>query len=343
MKRRIIVCNTHYQLLVAVHMKLTVFKEDSVDCILTDCISNAESIVLNLQNSNVFEHVTLCMVRRLKIDGRSKYIMEKNFKKLVPAGFLKLLNGKNRYQEMLFANMGGFSVQLGRYLLKFNPDIQFSMYEDGLSSYSGIYREFYNQLTNSGGIKYIIKKMLRYNIVALVNAYYVFCPELMVWENPFTKKLPPIEVDREELRDILNYVYKYNELEDSYSERVIFFEESNDLAIVDKLADAYGKDNIFIKRHPRNEINRFENLMYKTNINKSIPWELIALNIDLNNKVLVTMTSSSVANTFLLFNSKAKIVFDYSSLDICANERIKYTVEVIENMKKLYPEMLGDC
>ena len=72
-----------------------------------------------------------------------------------------------------------------------------------------------------------------------------------------------------------------------------------------RVADIIGKDNIIVKVHPRNPENRFAKLGFKTNKNTSVPWEIIASNIDIENKVLITMFSQSVITPDILMNKKS--------------------------------------
>ena len=144
------------------------------------------------------------------------------------------------------------------------------------------------------------------------------------------------------MNDVFDFALKV----DTYSQRVIFFEESyyndgidvNDIEIVNDLEKQYGKENILIKRHPRNRKDRFGELGYYTSVENSVPWEVIALNIpDLDNKILVTMTSTALISTFLLFNTHAQMVFRIRNLPE-NNDRVKYTKTVIEKLADLYPD-----
>lgn len=106
------------------------------------------------------------------------------------------------------------------------------------------------------------------------------------------------------------------------------------------MAAIYGKDNIMIKVHPRNRENRFKMLGYNTNTDLTIPWEVIALNIDgLDNKVLATMTSTALINTYLCLNSNSKLFFYISRLN-SDNPRVLYTAEVIKKLALLYPDRI---
>lgn len=132
---------------------------------------------------------------------------------------------------------------------------------------------------------------------------YAFSPEIMTYYPPFVvEKLPPIDYADKELVMLYNKIFNFNMNVDSYRQKVIFFEESyyadgykvDDVEIVNQIASIVGKENTFVKIHPRNPENRFEKLGYYTNKNTSIPWEVIAMNLDLSDKILITIASVSV-------------------------------------------------
>ena len=76
--------------------------------------------------------------------------------------------------------------------------------------------------------------------------------------------------------------------------------------MVNKIAEVVGKENIFVKIHPRNKVNRFQKLGYVTNQNTEIPWEIIALNIPISEKVLLTIASGSALTSLVNMSSVPK-------------------------------------
>ena len=167
----------------------------------------------------------------------------------------------------------------------------------------------------------------------------------MTWNCKKCKQIESISDNKAEITKTLNAIFNYNSIHDKYDEKVIFFEESyvadgiivNDIELVECLAKIYGKENIIVKIHPRNPENRFKKLGYKTNVDTNIPWEVIALNIDLDTKILVSMTSTAVVSSFLLFHSNAKMIMEYKYFSI-DNERLSKTIEVIEKIKEVFPD-----
>lgn len=348
MKNILIVCNTHYQLIVALQLKMSIYYNDRMDCIITNYLSNYISVVDNLRRASIFRNVFTVNVKDVKYDGNVAMYKDSVFLATLESDLCNAIKRPDEYKEFLFANLGEFAPRLGRYLKKTQNKIEFSMYEDGLSSYSRIYESRIADIKEPKTVKGIIKKYLIGNVISEISAYYVFNPQLMVWSCPKVKKIPEVYLFTDKLRKTLNTIYCYEDLRDSYTEKVIFFEESyfqdgiytNDVEMMNRISNKYGIENVFIKTHPRDEVNRFEKLGYKTNIDKSIPWEVIALNIDLSGKVLISMTSTAIANTCIMRLSDALLIYDYRCLDLESNSRLKYTVEVINKMKTIFSELI---
>ena len=98
---------------------------------------------------------------------------------------------------------------------------------------------------------------------------------------------------------------------------MLFFEESypcdgvdiGDVALMDRVARLVGKENILVKIHPRNQVNRFQEAGYATNQDTSMPWELIVLNSSFERTLFMTVGSSAATNPWCVFGIPAKAVF----------------------------------
>ena len=85
--------------------------------------------------------------------------------------------------------------------------------------------------------------------------------------------------------------------------------EIGDVALMDRVAELVGKENIFVKIHPRNRENRFEQAGYATNRDTAMPWELIVLNSSFERTLFMTVGSSAATNPYTIFGIPAKVVF----------------------------------
>lgn len=119
------------------------------------------------------------------------------------------------------------------------------------------------------------------------------------------------------LRDIWNAVFDIRPEEWVVDQKYIYFMGSfevdgfsvKETEFVLKLAELVGKDNIIVKTHPRDPRDVLEKAGIKTFPKTSIPWEAIAMNIDLQSKTLLTLCSSAVSNLCSLFGMDIKSLF----------------------------------
>lgn len=351
MKRILFTCNTAYQIIVAVQLRLTEFKEYKADIIITDIVKNHLKVCKNLEEACVFDNVINAEVKELDFISNKFLKLDFYFKKKIMSQNSKtmLLMKKNRYDIYLFANLGGFATRLGKYLTSTNKNMEYYMFEDGISSYSYIYGETLMRNFNDNSFIDKLKSVIGRNIFKRVSKYYLFNPQFMVWDCMYSVcTISPISSTRERLLLIFNKVFEYENCKDDYKEKIVFFEESyfadgfeiDDVSVIKRLAESYGEDDLLIKLHPRNPINRFEKLGIRTCQDQEIPWEIVALNINLDDKVLLTISSSAVVNTFVLLNCEVKMVFLYELLNL-ENSRFIQTKEVIERIRKLYPNVFS--
>lgn len=347
---KLFLCNTYYQIIVAVQLSLTEYKDSEKVILINENINNSAEIIRKIKETGLFKSVFSVSD---KYDKWRIWMFSSPLHFFYDSRIEKIFGGSNnlsvleKCDEFLFANIGGIGPCLAMYLKCRRPDVKLSMFEDGVSSYSNIYSDAVKGgLNNTNSVKRLMYSIIK-NTYKYIDFYYVFLPELMVWDCPYSvKKIVPILEQIEKLKPILNYIFDYEALSDKYEEKVIFFEESyiqdgvnvDDFSVVKKLEEIYGKDNIFIKLHPRVQSNRFSEHGYHTNTNFAIPWEVIAINIPLNEKILASISSTAILSSFLLSNGDVKMMFCYNEIEYDKIPRLKFTIEVINKLESLYPD-----
>ena len=316
-KRKLFICNSVYQVLVAVWIKYYKFKNCDVDIIITNHMNGYDNIAGNLEKTSVFNNVFTVKssgIRKTHPLYNLKFlrIISKLFSFLKIKGYAK----SNLYDELFIANYDPFSINLFKALNRnSNKKVKLNFFEDGISTYSNFYEKFYFATSPHDKNKYVYPR---------ADCFYLFNRNAMLW-TPDCKieQIEPISCEYEFV-SIVNKIFDYNNMIDLYDKKYIFFEEGyyadsgymEDVELVEKIAQIVGKENIMVKIHPRNPENRFEKLGYKTNKNTSIPWEVILMNNDFSDKVLITIASSTIINSMALFNKK---IVSYSLIN-CLKE-----------------------
>lgn len=301
MKNILMLSNTLFQLMTLVKI---VYDNDNTndefDIILSDHTKIQKEILGRVKQCNLFKDVyyketlNFAWIRKKSIRSIPKYILNKKKHYSDIKNFVK-----KHYDELYVANMdSNYTELLIKYLKKNNPNLKVYIFEDGFMNYS----EDFCKLIDS----------LDKDIYESINGIYLFEPENSVINGRIDSyHIKKIDKKDEKLKGIYNFIFDYTKCEDNYTERVIFFEESvyhdgytefNDLELLNQVSDILGKENIFVKRHPRGNSNRFVELGYKTNKDFSIPWEIIVLNNNFENKILITICSGCILTPYTVFN-----------------------------------------
>lgn len=331
--KNLMLCNTSYQILVAMWMKYRYLSEDEVDIIITDHFKGSKELVNRADSCELFRKVyyaqTLDLIRHKISYTRGQDILHLVFPKKYIQKFVPI---KEKYDALYLANFDTFSQVLYNALAHTNRSMRLYVFEEGLSTYSSFEKYYRDNREYYGHPESVLKRVLHKlvyrtkTIYGNVRSFYMFNPDLMKWK-PQCDIFPmdKISCENPEFKRKVNLLFGYCAKFNEYDTKYIFFEESflaegteiNDIDLVNKIAARVGKENIMIKIHPRNPVNRFEKLGYKTNQCTYIPWEVILMNMeDLSDKIFITVASACVLNPFLTFHREVRAY----SLYYCINQ-----------------------
>ena len=345
MKNILFLCNTYYQLIVALQMKITVFKEENVVVLLSDHSMNADNITKKLSKEKIFAQVEYIETR--KIDYTSKSLRSK-IKNLYNAFFCNnsdlfkfLFNRK--FDEFFYFNQNLSTNIIYSIILKSNNNIKCNQYEEGIFSYdamknrdilkiNSILLKIYCCLRLIFGLKVLLKE---------TKDAYVFYPEMYTGDR-FINKIPQIEMNSE-LKKLLMKIYELNNRNNYYKQKYIYFsaicdveggEPIGELKLVKQIAELVGNDNLIIKKHPRDTRDVYEKSDLIVDKNSAIPWEVIQLVYDFKDHIFLTATSGSVLTINSIVPNKAKTYFLFNLCDIKNNYIAKKVSELINDYLK---------
>lgn len=308
-KRVLVTCCTPYQLLVAAQVLRAYYPQDEADLIVTDQMSGAEKVFAACQASGAFGRVYFLREKQLNHLPRGQNLRNILRGALAPQRLLeRFIALKGSYDVFLFSNLSLMNQYLALGLKKKNPQARWFLFEDGASTYS----------QQVGGLVTSTSPKVRAQLYALqkLSGVYLFHPEQLSWQAPCPVYGLPCQYAPETLA-LLNQAFAYGQTPDRYDRPVLFFEESypcdgvdiGDVALVRRVAERVGKENIFVKIHPRNRENRFERAGYATNRDTAMPWELIVLNSRFDRTLFLTVGSSAATNPYTIFGIPARVVF----------------------------------
>ena len=344
----LIVCNTPFQIIVACHVLQTYYANADVDLYISSGIGGYAQLVENARQTGMFREVQANPIHKTFCKGKGlvakcSYVFRRT-SEIIKTLLLARSVSKRHYDVLLFSNISVFTKRLTTLLLRHNPTCKIELFEEGTISYT---RQFVEGDAPTTPYRRFVDK---YGIVDRLSALYVFNSMFLSWgpKNGTIVTLPKLTNLSKDFLTQLNTIFGYESCVDKYDKKLIFFEESHamegyevpDIQMLEQIAQKIGRDNIMVKIHPRNPKNRFAQLGYKTNVNTSIPWELIILNQAMDDKILVTISSGSVIYPFLYFGIKTK---SYSLLN-CLSERPGLMKgdngELMQKIYATYPEYL---
>lgn len=322
MSRRVFICNTVFQVLVATWINHKYFQDcKETDIIISNHMNNACAIADRMRQYGEFSNtyfVESLDVARYKVpQGRCAHFKNE----LDPCKYIKRTFDLDvDYDHIFVSNLDGFSKLFFSAVSKRNPNVNVHIFEDGFSTYSRLFASWFR---GSGRPDYDLLHRVFYDYVCrkkyikdCVKDIWLLTPEFLQWDPGVPiKTVEKINPKDEAYLEICNRAFGYYDSKDVYDKKYIFMEESffadgqeiPDVELVNKIAERVGKENIMVKIHPRNPVNRFQKLGYKTNVDTGIPWELICMNMtDLDKKALLTVSSTSILNPIMNFGIPVK-------------------------------------
>ncbi len=331
--RNLFVCNSVYQLLVALWIQR--IDRKPADLILSDHMNNGSMLAERVRAEGCFGKVHYVESFDYARYRKPYSAGERYYEELFPQEVLsRYWGGKETYTRIYLANPDRFAQLLFNGLARRNPELTVSLFEDGMLTYSPVFqadvessRIRMDKKLKELAYRYVFRRRA---ICDHITEILLFHPRDLDWDAWFpVRELPKIDCADGDFRAMCNRIFQYDDTIDRYDRKYLFMEESfaaegvpiNDVQLLDRLAQRVGKDQIMVKIHPRNPVNRFAEEGYLTNKNTSIPWELIVMNLtDVSDLTLITVASSSVLNPAMIFGKKIRAYSLYNLVDKSASK-----------------------
>lgn len=306
-RRNLVFCETFFQLFSTLTIFLKFKNHAPVDIVLTDDSNffNAKSV---LEKTDIFDNIYTFEIHDSIFDLWQKIKPEERENiALDPGSYINDIELEHTYTD-LWVNLDTMAPKMFYYKLKnlgMSPVVHFV--DEGTSSYildfSATKKDFINHKRLFGELAFSQRLGdMWLNEPRIYSGEYKDIP---------LYKIPNEILQDEEIIELYRKIFGEGELP---KEKYIFFEESfaaegrttNDLELFREIVSVVGKDNIIVKRHPRNPIDRFSALGYKVMGMQSVPWEMMILGKDISDKVLISVGSSATLTPFYLYGMKPK-------------------------------------
>lgn len=307
-KKFLFCCESGFQLFNAINIKMNLFPNETADLYLSDQ-TDFSTIAVELQKTSVFDTVLLVKSKPITTKFYSATLEEQIEIFQHPETILSDIPNNIIYEEIFIPiDHILWKLLFYRQLNKgFHSQIHF--YEEGLRTYTMDMeqkesKELFNQ-------NYYAENSFTKSIVD----FYVYEPDIffstLMLKNVY--KIPKIEDTtlNANLIDVLVRIFPTCE---PPAEKFVFFEESylgdkclsNDVQLFEEIANIVGKENIIVKLHPRNKIDRFSARGYKVMPNHTTPWEVQLLRGDYTDKFFITISSTASLSPILVYNQNIK-------------------------------------
>ena len=341
MREACFACTTPYQILGAISITQG-YKLDA-DIYVFGMFPNYDKVARKLTENNIFTNVYAVDCSEIGAPGRRKGFVQMLFAEKTMAFFLP----KNvAYSYFYSSSRAIMKTIMQHVLLKRNPRMKKVIYEDGMGTYAAD-----SHPLNATRYKRVAEKLLGWNlertnltsIIANIPGL-VDLPEHL--KGCTVGQMPRLEINQNTV-SVLEDIFSIKE-GDKIKQSYIVFDTvrnvSNDftiahLALLDECYDIIskivGKDNMICKPHPKSVCLSHANIpIYPY---QEIPMEVLYASMPgLENRILITLTSTAVFTPKILFNKEPRV--------ICLHKIIKNTkrTNVFDNIFEKFKSCYAD-
>ena len=239
------------------------------------------------------------------------------------------------FDKFLYYNDDLFEEVVFACLYKKNRQVECGKFEEGILSYNNPPKR---NLKFACGNQ--IRKLLgKDNLQSRTSVFYCCHPDAYYGELR-TIAIPCID-KHSSVRDVLRNAFCITDDLLQYKERYIYFSSVYDfegglpigeMDVVKKIATTVGKENLLIKKHPRDQRSIWFEEGFLVDKNSDLPWEAIQFSLDCADKVFITANSGSVLSVNMLLDPMPQVIFVYPCCDLSGNPTAKNTIDTLEKL-----------
>jgi len=299
--------NTPLQLVNAAIIAHTEFNKMSCDIYYTENICTA---ALNLVDKCIFsegheiKHVK-DMLKRTNVLTRI-VVRVKNALDINDI-IANLPSNVEKYDRVFLSGISLRNCEFYYAIKRLNPRVTLSLYEEGVYEYVGFGKKNYLKILFS---KFFFGRYYLYDADTL----YVHKPDFVInaWNNILLKEITT-HYDNMLIKHICT-AFDYNERifpekrVCTILEQEFYTDEENAIQreLIDIIENELGNENVIIKLHPRSMKDKYGNK--HTTQKTSVPFEIIAMNEQIMDNMFISVTSSAIANLYLMLDAQPDIV-----------------------------------
>ena len=284
---------------------------DDADIYLVNVFNDAREIYENIKKTDVFKNAYFVedVLLTYPITLKKCFKVIKNGRKFIR-------DNKKRKYDAVYYNNSGWLINSVFYTAfrKGNKNLENNFIEHGFYSYTNDYSQkpwYMRHLVHLFGMRCMDGSML--------DNLYMFHPEIMSMPTSANIcKMKKMDKTNKRLVNSLNTIFGYSPEQDEFSEKkIIIMEQGPQKYEFDKdgfwnrILKMIDKDNAIVKAHPRQKQSSLIDKGVAVCTNHTVPWEIELLNMDINDKVQMTIFSGSCISPKLLFDEEPTVIFLY--------------------------------
>ncbi len=330
----LILCDTYYQIILAIQLARTIKKENSITLVVSDQSNHSSVVVERIRSINLFERVLFVETKRKKNAFLNLLLRLKEFSTALFGGSYLNKEAEKTFDDFYCCGASPLAHALFSVVYKKNNNIKVYFFEEGLLSYQ-------SEIELSTRIRtlYFLRKMTkRKNLISSAEGFFCFYPEAYYGKLK-AYRIPLVKQNDSVCSDLKRVFYIGDE--QKYNEKYIFFTSvydfegggkigEYDLAL--KIRELVGNENLLIKKHPRDSRSVYEDAGFRVDSNSNYPWEVIQLTHDFENKILLTATSGSVLGGNFFCEHPLKTCYLYELCNFTDNKAAQITKKRIEEV-----------
>lgn len=319
-----------------VYMLQMIKQKDLKDCDLyyARVTKNTDELIEQIKNLNIFRNVYVIPNVVVEYPITAKQCISIFFKKFE---VLKLLKGK-KYDEVYYCTDGWLfnSIIYSGFGNKKSKNI---FVENGINPYITSYdsKEWYLRL-------FINLNLLTCMDGRFIDERYLFEPSLVsVPQSGEFKKIDKIDCTDEEMKRKINYIFKYDMQKDSFKDKDIIIMEQGPrrepidmYGLWEKVKSIVDADRTIVKSHPRQKDSVLRELGFDIYERYVIPWEVLTMNQNMDDKTLLCIFSTSCVNPKLMYDQEPRVILLYKLIGIDYSFFGKGMIDFVNGVGSLY-------
>lgn len=311
--RIVVICRTPIHVFRSIQLKYFIWQTDDVDLYVFDTFPRSDVLSEKIRDVGLFEHVYYFAENKNIVKGKMS-----DFRSVFRRGEFQEKLSEVKYDELFVFNLHGTFIEVAYNIIRRNnQDVVFNMVEDGPSIY-------YVERRVSNSVEKVFPLFGLKSAQDNIDVWWFSRPDMMeVFGDGVKKALPRIDRDERKFVELINDVFSYSPSKSVEDADVLFMEEcyrNDGLLKTDDDKDLFGRimkefpqHKYLLKLHPRTKVNRFDNLC-EVLPQDGIPWEVYALNYRMNDKILISISCTTMVSSTLLYGDETYSLLLYPLL-----------------------------